>query len=81
MCIRDSRGAVAVSDVVLNDQHRPHTALFRAYYRAEIGVVDLSPFYGHVHHSPWLWAGEHAARIRIFNALSCTDILNLQGMV
>ena len=44
----------SASCVVLNDEHRPHSALFAAYHRAEIGVKNIAAFYIVIHiiHTP-----------------------------
>ena len=43
-CGCDDRRAVAVSDVILNNQHRTDAALLRADNGAEIGVIDFAAF-------------------------------------
>ena len=46
---RDDGGAVAVSRVILDDEHRAHAPLLAAHHRAEIGVEDVASFHTVVH--------------------------------
>jgi hypothetical protein len=40
----DYSGAVPVARIVLDNQHRPKSALLAAHNGAEVGVIDLSSF-------------------------------------
>ena len=41
--------AIPVAHIVLYDQHRADTALLTADHRAEIGIVNISPFDAGIH--------------------------------
>lgn len=63
-CRHDDRRAVPVAHVVLQNQYRPYSALFTAYHRRQIGVIDLAPFYQFV--SPSLAACSAAGKSTAF---------------
>ena len=40
----NNRWAVLIAGVVLNYEHRAHTALLRAHNGAQVGIIDISTF-------------------------------------
>ena len=44
-----------VSNIVLYDEHRPHTALFRADHRSQVCIKDIPTSNYHTFHSISLW--------------------------
>jgi hypothetical protein len=51
----NNRGRMPVSGIILNDQDRPCPSLLAAYHRAQIGIVDITAFYRHFIHSPYIF--------------------------
>ena len=41
---RDDGGAVAVSRVILDDEHRAHAPLLAAHHRAQVGIENIASF-------------------------------------
>ena len=41
-CRTDHGRTVSVSNIILDDEHRPYTALLRAYHRPQVRIIDIA---------------------------------------
>ena len=69
----DDRWGMAVSRVILDDEHRTGTALFAAHHRTKIGVKNVAAFHTVIHiiHTP----PEDSRRYGVLETALCNAVL------